>query len=99
MAFDKLHIICECESPEHQLIFIHDNEDDLLYLETHLINYNGFFKRLWIGIKYAFGYKCKYGNFDTVLISPRDRQLLLNYLRKVKNPQIVKSDVMGYDGC
>lgn len=61
-------IFCECFSPEHQVIFIHDKEDKCVYMETHLVTYKSFWKRLWIGIKYTFGYKCRFGNFDSIVL-------------------------------
>lgn len=78
---EKLHITCECNSSEHQLIFIKDHEDDEVWVETHLVTYRGFFKRLWVGIRYAFGYKSKYGNFDCVLIKPEDRQKISEFIK------------------
>jgi hypothetical protein len=75
-------VICECGTPEHQLLFIHDPEDDTLYTEVHLAQYLNFFKRLWVGLRYAFGYKCKYGNFDTVIMGKKERTDLSEYLAK-----------------
>lgn len=100
MELDKLHITCECESAEHQLAFIHDRSDDFVYLETHLVTHRGFFTRLWVGLRYAFGYKCKYGNFDNVIISRKDRIKLISYLQSTVKTGIVQDfDRTGYDGC
>lgn len=100
MALDRLHITCECESAEHQLAFIHDKEDDSVYLETHLVTHMGFFVRLWVGLRYAFGYKCKYGNFDHVIISRKDRIKLVNYLQNTIKAGIEQDlERNGYDGC
>ena len=75
--------ICDCNSAEHQFSFWHNKKDSEIYLETHLTNYQGFWKRLWIGIKYAFGYKCRYGHFDSTIIQPEDIQRLKNYINKL----------------
>lgn len=65
-------ILCECKSMEHQITFVYDEDDDTIYMETHLTTYRNFFKRFWVGIKYAFGYKCKFGNFDEIYLGPNE---------------------------
>ena len=49
-------MVCECHSLEHQVTFWYDEEDSLLYNEINLTTHRNFFKRLWYGLKYAFGY-------------------------------------------
>ncbi len=100
MSNSKLHIVCECGSMEHQMLFIHDHDDDEMYLEIHLANYRNFFKRLWVGLKYAFGYKSQYGNFDSTILSKEDRDLLLDYLAKAKaSEKVDHRDQSGENGC
>lgn len=61
-------IICDCNSPEHQLIVTSD--EDFIYLHIHLIK-RGFWSRVKYAIKYIFGYKCKYGAWDEILLGPQ----------------------------
>lgn len=77
-------IFCRCHSPEHQIILNYwpddkPNEKEL-YVSIHLNNYDNFLRRLWIGLKYAFGYRCKYGNWDEIIISPEVAKDLWTYL-------------------
>ena len=82
---DKKEIlICECGSFEHQIIIVEYPEDQEVYVEVHLSNYRDFWKRLWVGIKYAFGYKCRFGEFDSIIIRKEDHQKLINLLEKYK---------------
>lgn len=74
--------ICECGSYCHQIIFWYDKEDKQLNLTTHLITYRNFFKRLWVAIRYVFGYKSNYGDWDSFLFKPLDEARLLAYLNK-----------------
>ena len=74
--------ICECNSYCHQTIFWYDKEDKQLHFTTHLITYRNFFKRLWVAIRYVFGYKSNYGDWDTFLFKPLDEAKLLAYLNK-----------------
>ena len=54
--------VCDCHSMDHQLRFWHGKEEyngkefDELRVTVHLTTHDNFFKRLWAGLKYAFGY-------------------------------------------
>ena len=69
---------------EHQIITHYDSENKQLFLTIHLSNLT-FFQRLWLGIRYIFGYKCKYGNFEEFIFNPKDADRLIelgNLLKK-----------------
>lgn len=73
-------MICECNSLEHQVIFWYDEEDKILYCEPHLTTHKNFFKRLWHSLKYIFGYKSKYGSWDSTLFKDEDLKKLKKHL-------------------
>jgi len=75
-------MICECNSLEHQVTFWYDEEDDLLYNEIHLTTYRNFFKRLWCGLKYTFGYRSRYGAWDSTMFKPEDLVKLRKHLEE-----------------
>jgi hypothetical protein len=75
---------CHCYSPEHQFIFHYFEDDNELILEVHLTTYKNFFKRLWAGLKYAFGHRSRYGEFDEIVINPNDKERFLNIINKLK---------------
>lgn len=77
---DKEVYICECHSNEHQVIFWHDEDDDQLTIEPHLITYRSFFKRLWFGIKYIVGFRNKWSAWDSMMFKPEDLKKLRAYL-------------------
>jgi len=79
---------CECGSDEHTLRFIlhldnHPNNKEghvpmpELYTSVFLNHYDRWYKRLWRGIKYIFGYKCKYGHFDSFTMKPSDAERMI----------------------
>jgi hypothetical protein len=76
--------ICQCGSFEHQLILWYDEDNDQIYSYVRLITHRGFFKRLWYGLKYAFGHKSKYGNFDEFVFDVDDLDRLQSFLNKRK---------------
>lgn len=67
---------CDCGSKEHTFcVTTQDWEDYLppqLYFHFQLSQPSTFIGRCWKGIKYIFGYKCKYGHWDTINLSEED---------------------------
>ena len=62
------HIICGCYNVEHSIFFRTIDGDADVYMSIHLVPLP-FFKRLINGIKYIFGYRSKYGDFDEIIIT------------------------------
>ncbi len=83
----RLIMICECHSAEHQVIFRYDAEFGELYCEPHLTTHRNFLKRLWRGIKYAFGYKSKFGDWDSMFFRKDELNKLRDYLDLITNLQ------------
>ena len=81
---ERKFFICECHSLEHQIIFWYDSEDKTLYCDPHLVTHRNFFKRLWVGLKYAFGYKSRYGSWDETMFKPEDLKRLKDYLNNIE---------------
>lgn len=75
-------IVCSCHSLEHQIAFHYDSEEKLLYLYPHLVTRRGFFGRLLYGLKYAFGYKSRFGAWDEIIIDQEDQQKLIESINK-----------------
>ncbi len=81
---ERKNFVCSCHSLEHQLFFWYDTECKELYCEPHFITHRNFFKRLIYGLKYAFGYKTKYGNFDSMIFKDEDLIKLKNHLDNIQ---------------
>jgi hypothetical protein len=64
---------CRCGSLEHIFVVSADEED--FFIEIHLAPLP-FLQRVGNAIRYVFGKRCKYGDFDVVLLSPIDAVLL-----------------------
>ncbi len=79
---ERLHVVCKCHSLEHQVFFWYDEDNNELYCEPHLITSENFFQRLWAGLKYAFGYKSRYGHWDNTLFSDEDLKKLKDFLNE-----------------
>lgn len=78
---------CICLSDEHTLKFtldFYDPNDIELYTSVFLSQCHNLFGRLWIAIKYVFGYKCKYGHWDYTILKVEDTDRLIALLQKHK---------------
>lgn len=77
--------ICQCKNEEHQLIFSYfPEEDGDVYMSIHLVTRQNIWKRIKMAIKYVFGYKCQYGNFDEFIFKKEDAgklQSVVDYLK------------------
>jgi len=72
---------CQCSTPEHTLVFSIDEDDGSVYTSIYLNQYNSFFKRVWIAIKYVFGYKSKYGHWDSTILNKKDYSRFIAMIR------------------
>ena len=75
---------CKCSSSEHTIRFVIDesieDESPEVYLEIQLSHYRNVLDRIWGAIKYIFGYECKYGHWDCVILRDEDKQDIIELL-------------------
>jgi len=80
-------LICGCNDPEHLVLFLPWEETDKSYkavfMEIHLVK-EPFFRRLKYGLKYIFGYQCKYGAFDEIIIEKDNYQPLKEVVKFIE---------------
>ena len=67
---------CHCGSSEHTLRFVLDKEHKELYTDIYLNQWRPLWKRVWVGVKYIFGYKSKYGEWDCWTLRKEDAERL-----------------------
>lgn len=82
-------LICDCCSAEHQIIIRTFNEDEgeeykLVYVNIHLVA-RSFWGRLISGVKYIFGYKCKFGHFEEFILSPSHTPQLKELIKTLES--------------
>lgn len=86
---DEEILVCACHNTEHQLVFTAIDGD--VFMTVHLIPAYGFWKRIWVAIKYIFGYRCKYGHFDEFLFQAKDAYKLYRLANYVSDNQSSES--------
>ena len=66
---------CDCSSDEHQIIVEVDTVENMLFCHIHLQK-RPFLKRIWMGLKYIFGYHCRYGHWEEFIWKQEDAPLI-----------------------
>ena len=82
--------ICECGDPSHQFIISADKEPTegpCAFISVHLNREHNIFKRIWYAIKYVFGARSIYGDFDEIIINPNDADRLQKVVDFLKRHQ------------
>lgn len=82
----NLYVTCSCQHSEHTIRFSTDGEE--MWVEVQLKQYRNFKQRLWVAIKYLFGYKCKYGHWDCTNINKKQANRLYYFLKHHKDKLI-----------
>jgi hypothetical protein len=82
---EELQVRCACHSRDHTAYFDYFEEDGELYLTIHLSESRGFWKRLWYGLKYAFGYQSRFGAWDEIVIRWEDTPKIRALMEKREN--------------
>ena len=66
-------ILCQCENPEHQLIFKTVGGCEEVFVTFHLRKFP-FWERVKNGMKYIFGHTSVYGDFDELILRAQDAE-------------------------
>lgn len=77
-------LVCACHSTEHQIVIQKDEEENVLYCSIHLCPLP-WYKRIVNGMKYIFGYRCKYGDFDEFIFDKNHVILLSQMTEFLRN--------------
>ena len=77
---------CKCGDISHQMVIGYNlDEFEDVYLGVHLVRERNILKRMWIALKYVFGMRSIYGDFDEIVLSPLDApklQRVVDHLNK-----------------
>lgn len=76
--------VCQCTSDEHTLRFDFDPEYHEISTSVYLKHFEAWYKRIWIAIKYIFGYKSRFGAFDCFMFDPNDADRMIEFMQKIK---------------
>lgn len=68
-------LICQCSDVNHQIIIRYDKEYNIAYASVYLSKLP-LLKRIKNAIKYIFGYKSEYGDFEEFIISKKHSEYL-----------------------
>lgn len=71
---------CECSSQEHTFGIQFDTVDKEVMFHVQLFQYRNVLQRMWVAVKYVFGYECKYGHWDTTMLNEEKFMDLYNLM-------------------
>jgi hypothetical protein len=92
----KVHYFeCECSHGDHLIRYMWEEGEDELWTEIRMNPYHSFFSRIWLAIKYIFGYNCVNGHFDCTMLSKQEAGKLVDLLVRYQNagPQTTISNL------
>lgn len=81
------HFECICDTEEHSMrvtYFVDEwngIDEDEVYISLYMVD-NGFWYRLWHGIKYIFGHKSRYGDYQCITIRREDAERLRDLMNR-----------------
>lgn len=75
-------LVCECHSLEHTAFLEYDEEENEIYLSVHLCRQE-WYRRIWYALKYVFGFRSSYGDFDGFIWGKETCARILPYIKKV----------------
>ena len=82
----QLFTICGCGTPEHQFILSYFTDEEpewrWLYLNVHLTTWRNPFRRLLAAVRYVFGYRCRFGEFDEVVMYRHHAEQVRDFLNE-----------------
>jgi len=81
---NKEILTCVCSSVEHQIIIRYETNENQVYANIYLADLP-IWKRIANAVKYIFGYKSKYGDFEEFIFDKRDISALENIIMHLKN--------------
>lgn len=81
---NHIYIECECTDIAHLVRITVDPSDDWskLRIEVTLNRYRGFWSRLWLAVRYVFGYQSQYGAYSETLVSEGQANKIIDAIKK-----------------
>ena len=77
-------ILCSCMCPEHNIIYTKDLDDPEVWLH-YALERKVWYKRIWLGIKYIFGFRSRFGMYGEMLITGANVDKLEDIVNHIKN--------------
>jgi len=79
-----LNVNCDCKfEPAHDLQFMYFTNEDYhkeIYFTKYMNTSYNFIQRIWVALKYIFGYNNYYGHFSETILNKKEVIKLKNYL-------------------
>lgn len=78
--------VCDCGDLSHQFVVSwypdEQNVSDEMFITVHLAQSLNFWQRFWAMLKYVFGYRSSFGDFDEVVLNKYRAKKLVDLLNR-----------------
>lgn len=78
----KLYLDCQCECLEHVIRLQYDPENGDINLDVHLTMHEKWYQRVWLAIRYVFGFRSKFGEYDCTMLKVTDYVAVRKMMRR-----------------
>ena len=75
---------CSCNSAHHAVRVTYEPEYNEVFFEMRVNNYKSFWKRFVAAAKYLFNCDNKDTSYDTFILSPDDRDIMMQVIGRAK---------------
>lgn len=80
---EELIVGCQCHWAEHEVRLLYfGSEPDECYVTFNLEPYENVLKRLWLALRYVFGYRSRFGEYGEIIIGPKDAVAIQTFLAR-----------------
>lgn len=81
----NFYIECGCRHVDHMIRIVADKKDEYnpLYVEFRLNHVKPWYCRIWLAIKYIFGYQSSFGSYDCILLERKEAKKLVAIIKEV----------------
>lgn len=76
---------CSCSSAHHAIRVTYEPEYNEVFFEMRVNNYKSFWRRLAAAYKYLFNCDNKNASYDTFILSPDDRKIVVTAINRMKD--------------
>lgn len=75
---------CQCNDESDRLVYNlwEDTEGEPTLMVHVFLGSGPWYRRIWKGLKYIFGYKCRYGHFGEHIFKPEDMWQMRTMMNK-----------------
>ena len=81
---EEMAAVCSCHDQEHIIFLNYWTDDDTLdadlTVEPHLNPEWRWWRRIWLAVKYVFGYRSRYGEYESISLNRKTARAVYDFI-------------------